>query len=83
MIVNRPFSPAGVLFAILLGIILAVPASAAVTLSFNYSLDTSNFFAAESEARATLEAAGGFFEHVLLDDLDAIAATRTMGESIR
>ncbi|MEA1949904.1 MAG: matrixin family metalloprotease [Planctomycetota bacterium] len=72
MIFDRLFSPAAVLFAILLGIILVVPASSAVTLSFDYSLDTGNFFASGSEAWASHEAAGDFFEHILLDDLDAI-----------
>ncbi len=72
MMIDRYFSPTGFFCAILLCLMLAVPASSDVTLSFDYTLDTNNFFVAGSEARTSLEAAGDFFEHILQDTLDDI-----------
>ena len=43
-----------------------------ISLQFDTSLDTSGFFYPGSNALATLEAAGSFFEGILEDDLDAI-----------
>lgn len=51
---------------------LPSPVEAAVVLQFDYRYDTSGFFALGSPARGTLEAAGGFFESLLADDLTAI-----------
>ena len=46
--------------------------SANLIINFDYSTDTSNFFSVGSAARASLEAAGDFFETYVYDDLNAI-----------
>lgn len=45
---------------------------AGITIQFDYSLDTNNFFG-DASAKATLEAAGAFFGGILDDTLDAIS----------
>lgn len=64
-------------FVALLLLVLLVAPSQAVTFQFDYSLDESanggnDFFAAGSEARATLEAAGQAVGNLFEDQLDAI-----------
>ena len=49
---------------------------AGITIDFDYSLDSNNFFA-DANAKATLEAAGAFFEGLLDDTLDAINPSGT------
>lgn len=50
----------------------AAPAEAAIQLQFDYTYDSSGFFAGGSAARSTLEAVGDFYESLLGDDLLAI-----------
>jgi hypothetical protein len=50
---------------------LASPAALAVTLQFDYSLDSSGFFTPPAR-RSVLEAAGGYFASLLIDTLSAI-----------
>jgi len=57
--------------ALLCALSLATSAGA-VNFVFDYRYDTSGFFAAGSTARACLEAAAGFYESILEDDLTAI-----------
>lgn len=48
-------------------------ANAGITIQFDYSLDTNNFFSGpNSDRRAYLESAGGFFESILNDNLTGI-----------
>ena len=47
--------------------------SARLIVDFDYTTDTSDFFASGGTARASLEAAGNFFEQYLFVDLNAIA----------
>jgi len=51
---------------------LSAPA-AAIVLNFDYSYDTNGFFS-DPTRKTVLEAAGGFFESILLDDLTAITS---------
>ena len=51
---------------------LSAPASA-IVINFDYSYDTGSFFS-DPTRKSVLEAAGGFFESVLLDDLTAITS---------
>ncbi len=44
----------------------------AVTIAFDYSLDTNKFFLNNATARETLERAGAFYSNVLTDTLDPI-----------
>jgi len=46
--------------------------SARLIVDFDYTTDTSDFFASGGTARASLEAAGNFFEQYLFDDLNSI-----------
>jgi hypothetical protein len=55
----------------LLGMVLPAPASA-ISLQFDYSLDSSGFFTAPR--RAVLEAAGSYFSTLLTDTLSAITS---------
>lgn len=55
-------------------LLAASPASQAVIVHFDYSLDSSNFFASHPGSQAALEAAGQFFEQNLTDSLEAIAS---------
>lgn len=52
---------------------VGLPVRAETIIQFDYSYDTGNFFGPGTPARATLEAAGAFFEGVLADELSAIA----------
>ena len=52
---------------------VAMPAQALV-IDFNYDYDDNDFFLPGSDARAALEAAGAFFEHVIQDSLLPIAS---------
>ena len=51
----------------------AAPVRAGTRIAFDYSYDTTGFFADGSDARATLLAAADFYEDILLDDLSAIS----------
>ncbi len=51
---------------------LAAGTASAATLTIDYSLDTSHFFAAGSPARTTLEAAADFYSAILNDSLSPI-----------
>lgn len=57
-----------------LALLAASQGADAIYVNFDYSLDTSNFFAANPAAVAALEAAGQFFETRLTDTLDPIAS---------
>jgi hypothetical protein len=57
----------------LLAAITTLQAANALEITFDTSLDTNGFFGQGTEARTVLEAAGGFFESLLVDDLDAIS----------
>ncbi len=50
-------------------------ARAAIQLQFDYTYDSSAFFAAGSQARGSLEAVGDFYESILADDLLAIKSS--------
>ncbi|MDA0659267.1 MAG: hypothetical protein O2931_05980 [Planctomycetota bacterium] len=49
--------------------------NAGIIVEFNYSFDSTDFFSSGSDARATLEAAGDFFESILADDLRSIESS--------
>lgn len=53
--------------------VLALQPAGAVTIQFDYSFDTNNFFDTELK-KDVLEAAGSFFSTILQDDLDAITS---------
>jgi matrixin len=57
--------------AAVLVLLVAANSKAEVIVNFDYSTDT-GFFSMGSTARATLEAAGSFFESILADDLQEI-----------
>ena len=57
----------------LLAAISVLPTASALEITFDTSHDTNGFFGQGTEARTALEAAGGFFESLLVDDLDAIS----------
>lgn len=50
-------------------ILCAVMPAQALVIDFNYDYDDNDFFLPGSDARAALEAAGAFFEHVMQDSL--------------
>ncbi|MEQ8659882.1 MAG: hypothetical protein RLW62_03620 [Gammaproteobacteria bacterium] len=55
------------------------PAALALTIEFDYAYDSSGFFAAGSQARNALEAAGAFFEAAIGDSLGAIESGAAAG----
>lgn len=55
--------------AAVLVLLASANSKAEVFVSFDYSTDTTDFFSDGSRERATLEAAGSFFESILDDDL--------------
>ena len=65
-------SKATSLSVLVLALSSASTVSGGLIVGFDYTTDTSAFFASGGTARATLEAAGGFFEQYLFDDLNAI-----------
>jgi hypothetical protein len=66
---HRHLRPASLL---LCGLITSLPAGA-MTLQFDYSFDTSNFFA-DTQRRNVLEAAGSYFSNLITDSLTAITS---------
>lgn len=63
--------------ALLVGAMTVAPAAPALQISFDYTFDAagSNFFAAGSEARATLEAAAGYYATRIGDALTPIVSS--------
>ena len=64
----------GFFLGVVVALLTASPTDAAVDLEFDYRYDTTGFFAAGSEARESLLAAGDFYESNLNDTLTAIAS---------
>jgi hypothetical protein len=59
---------------LLIAALTQLPARA-IIIQIDYTFDTGNFFSSGSAQRARLEDATGFFENLLIDDLDAITPT--------
>ncbi|MCX7428683.1 MAG: matrixin family metalloprotease [Planctomycetia bacterium] len=64
----------GFFLGVVVALLTASPTNAAVDLEFDYRYDTTGFFAAGSEARESLLAAGDFYESNLNDTLTAITS---------
>lgn len=58
-----------------LALLVASQGSQAITIDFDYSLDSSNFFSSNPNAVTALEAAGTYLSARLSDSLDAITSS--------
>lgn len=62
---------------VIISLCAVLPCKAAVEFQFDYTYDSSGFFAPGSAARSTLEAVGNFYRLVLEDNLSAINSSDT------
>jgi hypothetical protein len=68
---------AGALLA--LAIFCCLSEARAITIQFDYTYDTNNFFSANPNAKTDLDAVAQFYNRYLSDSLDAITPTGTNG----